>query len=212
MNDIYDREKDRKANKQRPIALGDLPLRVAYISAITFVTVSLGLVTCLFGFAAALWIGTIAVALLAYSPVARRWPLVKGLYTAGLAISPFLFAHTAFGFVLPATILGLLLAYVVFRETVLDALDMKSDAAYGTKTVAFFIGANNALAIGWVGMFVVLLLSIVAMELYLGKIAIVAGLAFQMLSGVLFLARVPHSLGLTRFTLASGAVAVGFTG
>lgn len=208
MNDIYDLEKDRIAGKSRPIALGLLSRASAWRGVVAFLVIALGSAHFGFGSSSALWIAVIATALFAYSPVSKRWPVVKGLYTAMLAMTPFLFAHDAVGFTLPTIILGLLLSYIVFRETLLDALDLKGDVAAGIHTIAHFLGNRAALAVGWVGMFATLVLAFFALESFESKVALAVGLAFQAGSAVLFYFRVPYSVGITRITMLSGVLAV----
>lgn len=211
MNDIYDREKDRLAGKRRPIALGELSVSSAWSGVVFFLVLALGSAYVGFGLNPALWIAVIATGLFAYSPTARRWPLVKGLYTALLAITPFFFAHDAVGFTLPAAILALLLSYIVFREAVLDAVDLKGDVASGVRTVAFFLGTRLTLTIGWMGMFATLVIAFFALESFESRIAIGIGLFAQIVSALMFYFRIPYGLGVTRVAIVSGVLAVSLT-
>jgi 4-hydroxybenzoate polyprenyltransferase len=210
MNDICDREKDKLAAKQRPIALGQLSLIVAWSAAACFVLVAALTALLATGLSSALWIMAIAGALYLYSPAARKWPLGKGLYTACLAISPLLFAYKLASIAMPATILALLLMYIVFREAVLDAVDLDGDLLSGVRTIAYFIGRNRTFALGWAGMFVTFAASLYLFDSPASKVAISIGLALQLVALVMFVFRLPYSLGVTRLTLCSGVFALAF--
>jgi geranylgeranylglycerol-phosphate geranylgeranyltransferase len=208
MNDISDLQKDRLAGKRRPIALGQLSVELAWRGVVVTLAAAIGSAYLVFGFAPALWIVSIAVALFVYSPVARQWPLIKGLYTALLATTPFLFAYDVAGFALPAISLALLLSYMVFREAVLDVMDLKGDISAGVHTVAFFLGERQTQLIGWVGMFATLFVAVAVMNTLGSRIAMTIGLIFQTVAVVMFYFRIPHSLSITRITLLSGVLAV----
>lgn len=208
MNDIYDRDKDRQAGKTRPITRGQLSISGASAGVGLFVLVAITLCYLAFGISTALWISSTVVALFIYSPVARHWPLVKGVYTAGLAITPFLVAYEAVGLNWPATILLLLLLYVAFREIVLDAVDVRGDIAAGIHTIAAVLGAGRAAAIGWAGMLSTLLVSFFYFDSLASKLAIALAIGCQVVATLMFVCRLPYSLGVTRVTLLSGVIAV----
>ncbi len=161
-----------------------------------------------FGLSPALWIMAIAAALYIYSPVTTKWPVVKGVYTALLVISPLMFGRHVTGIALPGGILALLATYIVFREAVLDAIDLNGDLMSGVRTVACYLGQHCTFVLGWAGMFLALAASLLFLDTPASRMAIGVGLAFQAVSALLFVMRIPHSLRVTRLTLCSGALAV----
>jgi 4-hydroxybenzoate polyprenyltransferase len=208
MNDVHDRQKDRIASKQRPIALGELSVATALTMTGCFIFVATTATLYMFGLSEALWIAVIAGALYAYSPVALRWPVAKGAYTSFLAVSPLLFAFHTAGVAVPILILALLVAYITFREAVLDAIDLDGDLLSGVQTVAYFVGRNRTLVAGWAGMFLTLTVSLFIIETPVSRLAISMGLIFQVVACAMFVLRLPYSLGVTRLTLCSGVLAV----
>jgi 4-hydroxybenzoate polyprenyltransferase len=208
MNDIYDQQKDSLAGKLRPLTTGELSAIAGWRSVIIFVTASLLLSYASFGYRSTLWIAAICGALFIYSPAARRFPIVKGPYTALLAISPFLFAGSSTGIDLPLGALGSLASYILFREAVLDAADVKGDATAGMRTVGVILGAKTASIVGWTGMFVTLVASLYVFSEFSSKVAIVFGISFQLIAVAMFACRLPYSLGVTRLTMFAGVIAV----
>jgi len=208
MNDIYDREKDKLADKRRPITTGALSVTGAWCAVGGLIGASLALTYASFGVGSVSILLGIAAALFVYSPVARRWPLIKGLYTAVLALSPFVFAYSAVEFVIPGGLALLLLVYIVFRESVLDALDSRGDMAAGVRTIAFYAGKQTVLMVGWIGMFIALIAAVILLDSRLSQIAISVGIIFQLIASGMFIFGIPYSLGVTRAALLSGVAAV----
>lgn len=93
-NDIYDCEKDRCAGRARPIAQGIVGVRKAAWLAGGLATLAL-ILPC-YGFdgpSYAVLLGALGLAW-GYSWLSRHWPLVKGFWTAVLAVSPLVFLNS----------------------------------------------------------------------------------------------------------------------
>lgn len=148
-NDIADVDKDRLQGKSRPIATGTLSVRTARTVALMLALLAVAVATLVLGVVQGLCLLTILLLLWGYSPFAKAAPLFKGLYTAALCLTPFAFGATISGLAPPPLLLVGLFVYVLARECVLDAQDLKGDVAVGMKTVPFYIGQMRTIWLGW---------------------------------------------------------------
>jgi 4-hydroxybenzoate polyprenyltransferase len=208
-NDLFDIEKDKVAGKNRPITTGLLAAPSAFRYAIALVGIAC-CVSALFGAVALLWIAAIAFALVVYSPISSRIPLVKGIYTAFLCITPFLFSNSVGGIALPLGMITMMFVYFVFRELVLDAIDVEGDTLVGIKTIAYYTGSKTSLVLGWTGMFIAIsILGLMFGNSY-SRIIVLVGLAFQFYALYRTLNGDKDGIDYTRLTLLSGVAAMYF--
>lgn len=152
VNDMFDIDKDRAARKSRPIATGELAKVEAGLGSGVLLMISL---CCAYWFsspASAAIVLAICVAATAYSPISRTLPLLKGLYTAALVLTPFILSSATAGVHPPLFVYAALFIFVTFRELALDAADLDGDQFVGIRTWAYYLGGNTAFYIGMFGM------------------------------------------------------------
>jgi 4-hydroxybenzoate polyprenyltransferase len=206
INDILDYRKDVAARVLRPIASGVLSRKAAAVFAF-------GLL--IFALAIGAWIGpgwkilaATAVALIVYTPAAHNVPVIKGLYVAALCIAPLLYGSVVGGAAHSWQPYMLLSAFILGRETLMDANEARGDRSAGMVTIAAMLGAGRARWIG-VGLMV---LSIADEALiahgWLAKISAVSALA--LLLGVLCWPRVDEDkrVELSRLPMLAAALAI----
>jgi 4-hydroxybenzoate polyprenyltransferase len=146
INDILDYRKDAAAGVDRPIARGVLSRKIALV---------LSGAMALAVFALSTWVGSdgsvlaaTGLALILYTPLAKRLPLFKGLFVATLCIAPLYYgslichAHYVWPLYLFMT------AFVVGREALMDADELRGDLRAGLITVAAILGCDRTKRIG----------------------------------------------------------------
>lgn len=185
LNDLYDIEKDRRANKNRPICKGMLLKKHALLAV--FLLSAQSLIIDLFykDSSSFLIILITLIGVIIYSPFAKNNPLFKGLFTALLCCSPlmyglFIVKHDInFIFLLP------ILVFIIGREILLDIYDFESDLFYKMKTIPNLIGISLSKRISWglmisgcMGMFLLSQKNIISIFLSLAGIIIISYLAF----------------------------------
>jgi 4-hydroxybenzoate polyprenyltransferase len=152
VNDILDFEKDAAAGVARPIAMGSLSRRSALIFAIFLLLVVCGLSAAV-GSGRTVLVLTV-VALVLYTPFARHLPLLKGLYVAGLALTPLYYASVVSHANFSGAAYALLALFVFGRETLMDAHEVLGDQRAGLRTIAAALGQSDARWLGAGMMFV----------------------------------------------------------
>jgi 4-hydroxybenzoate polyprenyltransferase len=207
LNDIYDVKKDLAAGKLRPITVGKVSCFTARFAALVFASFALWVSFAFLGGVPTLWLAVIICALCAYSPVSQLAPLTKGIFTAALSISPFLFAFSVGGAELPSAILATLFAYIVFRECVLDAFDIDGDRVVGVVTLASMLGRRYALIVGWLGMFGAVAVAVAVFDSSFSRAVMACGGAIQAIALYVAFRGNEDGVNLTRFTLLCGVAA-----
>src|SRR5690242_20530776 len=92
--------------------------------------------------------GTIALALFLYSPVARRYPLAKDVYAAGLCTAPLYYGALVGGTTHPWTSYAVLAGFVLGREILMDGAERTGDIQGGSRTIAALAGRNRSMQTG----------------------------------------------------------------
>ncbi len=153
VNDVYDYEKDSRANVERPIAMGQLDrIRALYYAlAIAAVAIGLSLFTPSYLGRAALL--TTLVAVLLYSPLSRHVPIIKGAITAGLCLAPVIYASYLTTLQVPLFVYSSIAIFILGRELLLDTKDVERDLASGIKTIVAYLGTNLSRFVAWLLMF-----------------------------------------------------------
>ncbi|HUP61931.1 MAG TPA: UbiA family prenyltransferase [Thermoanaerobaculia bacterium] len=159
VNDLFDRNKDRLAGVDRPIAKG----RVNPSSARAFAVV-LGLAAVV----VAQLTGEVPIvlggitALMLYTPVAQAVPLIKGVYTALLCMIPVWYGSALTGVAPNMAVLVAMIIFIVGRELMLDALDIHGDTLWGLRTIAVRMGGRAALRLSRLVMVLGMLIALVS--------------------------------------------------
>jgi 4-hydroxybenzoate polyprenyltransferase len=151
VNDVFDYDKDAVAGVRRPIASGELSIRKAVILAS-------GLLATVFVLSAFVGLGgkvlaITTVGLVAYSPIAQRYPLSKGAFVAGLCCSPLLYGSVVGGIPCRWFSYMTLACFVFGRETLMDAEELIGDCLAGMVTIAAVLGYRRTRGIGVAIMF-----------------------------------------------------------
>ncbi len=208
INDIFDYEKDRAGRRPRPIATGRLPKLAAWIGVVVLAVAAVASGHMARGSDA---ISLLLLALVFYTPFARAYPLLKGIYTAGLCVLPVLFAATISATSVSLLLIASLAVFVVGRELLLDVQDRASDQRWGLRTLAVVMGARRASAAGITLMFSGAVMATWFAATPVGRLfAAVATISVAMIFAV---RNVPlhRRLQLSRFSMACGALAVAFS-
>jgi 4-hydroxybenzoate polyprenyltransferase len=206
VNDILDYRKDVAAQVRRPIAAGVLRRKDAAVYAVV-------LLICTFSLAA--WVrdgwlalAVTAIALLLYTPAARRFPLVKGLYVAALCIVPLYYGAAVCHAIFAWRAYALLAAFMLGRETLMDANEALGDGSAGLLTVAVVLGRTPA---KWIGISLMMLADAGEAVVAAGWFAKGAALAALLMLSCLF--AWPHledsrRVELSRIPMLAAALAV----
>ncbi|MGA7885135.1 MAG: UbiA family prenyltransferase [Acidobacteriaceae bacterium] len=145
VNDVFDYRKDSRAGVKRPVAAGSLPQAHALLfSALLLAAVSL--LSAVVGSGGVM--AFTALALVLYTPFARRWPLLKGLYVAGLCLLPLYYATSVAGTRASWGAYAVLVLFILGRETLMDADEAAGDLQAGMRTIAVALGRRQARRIG----------------------------------------------------------------
>jgi 4-hydroxybenzoate polyprenyltransferase len=146
VNDILDYHKDAAAGVTRPIATGMLPRKAAMLFA-------LALLLCTYSVSAFVGSGgkvlaATALALILYTPAARYLPLIKGFYVATLCVVPLYYGSAVSRVEYAWPSYGLLAIFVVGREALMDANEIRGDRSVGMLTIAVALGQARTKRIG----------------------------------------------------------------
>jgi 4-hydroxybenzoate polyprenyltransferase len=138
VNDILDYHKDAAAGVTRPIAMGMLSRKAAMLLALALL-LSTYAVSVFVGSGGKVLAAT-ALALTLYTPAARYFPLIKGFCVAALCVVPLYYgsAVSRAQYAWPSYVL--LVIFVVGREALMDANEVRGDRSAGMVTIAVAFG------------------------------------------------------------------------
>lgn len=152
INDVVDFDKDAGAGVRRPIATGQLSRRSAlFFAAALLLFVYLAAPG---GRAGREVLAITSFALIAYSPLAWRFPLGKGAYVAVLCCAPLLYASVIAGVARSWLSYVILACFVFGREALMDSDEAAGDLRAGIETIAVIAGRRRTWQIGAVVMLV----------------------------------------------------------
>lgn len=146
INDVFDYRKDAAAGVRRPIATREVSIRKAVILAASLL-VSAFLLSTLVGSGGKI-LAITSLGLVAYSPLAQRYPLGKGAYVAGLCCAPLFYGSVVGGLQCPWFSYTTLACFVFGRETLMDAEELVGDRLAGLETIAMVFGCRRTRRIG----------------------------------------------------------------
>ncbi len=147
VNDIFDRKKDLLNNKLRPIATGKLPLKTAKTTTIIIGT---GYLICAWSLnEIVLGLAIFSLSLFStYSFVNRKYGLLSNLMVAFCASGALWGVAVLKDYERSLFILsGALFFMIVFREILLDWLDVEGDKASGKNSIPIQLSTSIVLAI-----------------------------------------------------------------
>jgi len=152
-NDLYDREKDLAAQaRKKPIADGRVTVEQGYVFA---AVLSLSALTLAALIADGGGFDVILAALLgagAYSVLARRLPVIKGLATAVLCCAPLAYGSEVAHVAVAKPIYLFFVTFVAGRELVRDAIHFPGDLRAGIRTLVAYLSPRISRLVGWATM------------------------------------------------------------
>ena len=208
LNDVFDFRKDAAAGVRRPIATQELsvPSALVFCVFLLFIVILLSMTVGSGGDVLAVT----GVGLVAYSPLAHRFPLFKGPGVACLCCAPLFYGAVLSGAQFPWFSYAVLAFFVIGRETLMDSVELVGDSRAGLKTIAAALGYGRARRLGATIMFVS----------GFGVLAIASGSVGRVAATTALLSLIaifvwPHlsdarRIQLSRFPMFLGAVAIAF--
>jgi 4-hydroxybenzoate polyprenyltransferase len=153
LNDLYDIEKDRLAQADKPIAFGKVSVLQSCVFVWVLITTSI-LVAVILQEGRSYYVILAALfGVASYSFIAQKAPVLKGFATAILCCSPFAYSSQVAHVEVPAKLYILLIAFIMGRELLLDIVDLPGDMRAGIRTLAAYFRAPFARFVGWTLMF-----------------------------------------------------------
>lgn len=146
VNDVVDFDKDARAGVRRPIATGELSRSggVLFAAALLMFAYLASPV----GGSGETVLAVTSLSLVAYSPLAQRYPLGKGAYVAVLCCAPLLYGSVISGVRLSWLSYATLACFVLGREALMDSDELAGDRRSGIETIAGILGCSRTRRIG----------------------------------------------------------------
>jgi 4-hydroxybenzoate polyprenyltransferase len=211
LNDLHDLEKDRTAGRRdKPLVTGQLSIGLVAGIACALFASGVAIALMLSGTRALLAFTILSLLVCAYSPFANRYPSLKAVYTAGLCVTPYAVAQAVLDIVVSPLLYLMGFGFFLFREIAIDATEIEWDKRASYHTIAVYIGARLARAVGWGGM---LLIAVAMYALAKGKAtkaAVIASFGTLMLAFVISFRFPIIGLNLTRIPMLIAAIALPF--
>ena len=146
INGILDFEKDVAATVRRPIAMGSLSRQRALMFAVSLLLVVWALCAAVSSGSTVVMLTVLSLVL--YTPSARHLPLLKGLYVAGLSMTPLYYASVTSHVNFSGAAYALLALFIFGREMLMDAHEIADDRRAGIRTMAVSLGQSEARRLG----------------------------------------------------------------
>ena len=152
INDIFDFRKDYSGGRfDKQLVSGYIKLNDAWTAATLSLLAIIAISIQSFNAATLTAVIVLMASLIFYSQFSRLLPLMKGLYTAGLCLSPIIIAEVIIERSLVSIDIYLFgLVFFTGRELFLDVLDLHSDKRSGMKTLASILGHSVSMRVAWV--------------------------------------------------------------
>jgi len=210
LNDIFDLDKDRIAQRDKPLATGLVSVEAAGLAAIVLTGVMLAIS---FAIARGNSVPIVFITLagvIVYSWWAQKFPTLKGIATALLCCAPFAYAAEISGITFPTEFYGFLLVFITGRELLLDVKDFEGDRRAGVLTLVAYMNPIPSRIIGWTLMISSIVL-VLARTTGIGQV--IFFFSFLSLGGclILYLKNERRGLAWSRLTLLGGVIAAAFS-
>jgi 4-hydroxybenzoate polyprenyltransferase len=209
LNDLYDVAKDRLAGADKPVALGHVSPAATLLLAVGLIASALASAALLEQGYSLFVVVAALIAVLLYSPLSRRVPVVKGLAAAVLCCAPLAYASAVTSIRFPSAIYLLLIIFMVGRELLLDVLDLRGDLKAGIRTLAAHLGPTLGRGVGW-SLMVFSLAALAARTDGTARYLFVAALFSLAAAGAICRKDESRGLKWSRLTLLLGVLAIPF--
>lgn len=148
-NDVFDFDRDQADDRGRAISTGALGKRSAWQAVIILSGIAIVGEVLWGDLGSVLVILATSAASIAYTPLAHRFPIIKGTLVGLINCAPFVYGAGLAGTRYPLFVYCIVCVASLGREIVLDVGDLASDEAYGMRTIASCLGARPALCVGY---------------------------------------------------------------
>ncbi|NOR45703.1 MAG: hypothetical protein GQ534_08980 [Candidatus Delongbacteria bacterium] len=154
VNDILDYKKDKIAGIDRPIAKGLLdPVHAMFYALLISIVIIVLSHYSGNSIANNIVLGTLFT-LICYSYISKFIPLIKGMVTALLCVSPIAYASSIADYRLAHILYFATFILIFGREIMKDGIDYEGDSKSGIKTLPAYLGVKGSKLFGWMIMLV----------------------------------------------------------
>jgi 4-hydroxybenzoate polyprenyltransferase len=210
LNDIFDLNKDRKALRNKPIAVGLVSVQAASLFAVVLTGVALLISASIFRGNSFYVILAAISGVIVYSWWAQAVPTLKGFATAILCCAPFAYATEVAAIQFPVSYYGFLLAFIAGRELLLDVKDYEGDKRAGIYTLVAYLNPSKSRILGWA-----LMTSSVILVMFsssgLGQLLFLLTLLSLGICLSIYVRNEQKGLAWSRVTLFAGVLATAFS-
>lgn len=208
VNDLFDYHKDQLGQRSdKPLVSKDLTRRDALIVAVVFSWLSIAL-SWSFSLPAVLVTISTLLGLIAYSPLARKTPALKGLYTALLTCSPLITGYIAAEGAVPISFLAVLLVFITGREILIDLNDQEADVLASLHTLPRILGVATSWRVAWLMMFAAILVGFLMVNSPMSRALMAVSIASLAIVAVRFRSDYVCAVSWSRLPMALSALAV----
>lgn len=178
INDIIDYKKDKLAKRNRPISNGDLTKKNASYFSLSLILISLTLEYYLGNSISLRIIIYIILLLTLYSFISKYLPLIKGLVTSLLCLTPIIYVNSLIEIYTNTIIYTIIFVFIFGRELFMDAQDLKGDIISNLKTIPYYLGIEKSKIAG----FIIMLVSLFSYFVYSMIILNIINVIFSFIS------------------------------
>ncbi len=154
LNDIFDYKKDVQAEVKKPIAMGQLKRERAVIYIIGLTSLALLIEGIVNKYSSIVILLSTLLGVFFYSPLSKRIPILKGVATAALTLTPIIYASSVLKIQIPYFVYLTILGFIFGREILLDIKDYQGDLQHGIKTIVAYLEIPKSRILSWSLMFI----------------------------------------------------------
>ncbi len=207
-NDVFDIQKDRRAGRNRPIAMGQISSSFVRVFAGASIAFALSLSYILGGIDTARVAFVASALVLIYSPLATRFPRWKGAVTAVLCLTPIAYAEAMTAATVPSFFYLITFGFILGREVLLDVKDAAGDHRSGMNTLPIVLGLSSARRLAWALMYVTAIATLLLSKTPLSAMAALGALATLICASWTSRNDLERSAAISRTTLGLGILSL----
>jgi 4-hydroxybenzoate polyprenyltransferase len=205
LNDLFDREKDRSAGANKPLALGKVTALEVKVLAFSLIGCTVAVAVMLARGHSAFIIAATLIGVSAYSWWAQKVPVLKGVATALLCCAPFAYGVELANVHFPMAFYGFLFVFITGRELLLDVKDFNGDQKAGIHTLVFYLRPEISRVLGW-SLMVASVVFVCLQTVGVGKILFLITLGSLGLCLAIYVQNERKGLAYSRLTLLAGVI------